>query len=251
LPPAKGKDFLETAFFHAVPVNASGGNTKYRKIYCPAHNDAKVPKLDANGQVIRDLSSNPVLVTKPCPLCAKSAAILKKQDPSLKGMKKDDMSPQQLAIKESNDKIWKASSDLQAKKFYIIKGIDKGAEKDGVKFWRFKHNFKQQGVLDKLGPAITNWMEINEIDFTDKDQGTDLILTVVDQEMPGRNRTYRDVSSIYPKGSSKLHADSLVENEWLNDGTTWRDVYKPASAPNIEPIDFLEMVANGQSPYWD
>ena len=191
------------------------------------------------------------MITKHCPLCEKSKAILKKQDPSLKGIKKDEMNPQQLAIKESNDKIYRASLDWQAKKFYIIRGSDKGAEKDGIKFWRFKHNFKQQGVLDKLGPAVTNFMEINQVDFTDAEKGTDLIITVVDQELPGRSFTYRDVSSIFPKGSSPLHADPLVVKEWTSDPITWRDVFKQPSAKGIEPAEYLEMVALDQAPYWD
>lgn len=252
LPPLKGKDFIETAFFHVIPVNAAGGKKKYRKIYCPAHNDPKVPKLDKNGQVIKDQQGNPVMVTKHCPLCEKSKKILSKQDQSIRRIKKEDMNPQQLAIKEENDKIYKSSLDWQAKKFYIIRGVDKGAEKDGVKFWRFKHNYRQQGILDKLGPAITSWMELNQVDFTDPYKGTDLILTVVDQEFPGKQgRTYRDVSSIFPKGSSKLHEDPIVVKEWLNDETTWRDVFKPPTAKGITPDEYLEMVAINQAPYWD
>jgi len=251
LPPLEGRDFLETAFFHVVPIPSGGGKKRYRKIYCPAHNDAKVPKKDENGVVITDQSGKPVMVSKPCPLCAKSKSILKKQDPTIKNIKVEDMTDAQKSIKAENDKIWRASSELQAKKFYIIRGIDKGAEKDGVKFWRFKHNFKQQGVLDKLGPAVTNWMDINGIDFTDAEKGTDLILTVVDQQLPGRDRTYRDVSSIYPRGSTPLHTDPHVLKEWLDDKTTWRDVFKPAGAPNITSHQYLELVAMGQAPYWD
>ena len=161
------------------------------------------------------------------------------------------MTPQQLAVKEQNDKIWKASSELQAKKFYIIRGVDKGAEKDGVKFWRFKHNFKQQGILDKLGPAVTNWMDDNLVDYTDTQKGTDLIVTVVDAQMPGRDRTYRDVSSITPRGSTPLHTDPVVVKEWTSNPITWREVFKPAQAPNVEPHEFLEMVANDQAPYWE
>jgi len=251
LPPLAGRDYIETAFFHVVPVNAAGGTKKFRKIYCPAHNDAKEPKRNPNGDIIRDQQGNPVMVTARCPLCEKSKAILDKQDRSLKGIKKDDMTPQQLAVKESNDKIYKSSLDWQAKRFYIIRGIDKGQEKDGIKFWRFKHNFKQQGVLDKLGPAVTDFMEANGVDFTDSKQGTDLKITVVDADLPGRNRTYRDVSSIYPLGKSVLHADPIVIKEWLDDKTTWRDIFKAASAPNITSEEFLEMISVDQAPYWD
>jgi hypothetical protein len=250
LPPLEGRDYIETAFFHVVATKVANGR-KFRKIYCPAHNDAKVPKVDANGVIIRDQQGNPVMVTKHCPLCEKAKTLLAKQDPSLKGIKKEDMTPQQLAVKESNDKIYKAATDWEAKKFYIVRGIDKGAEKDGVKFWRFKHNFKQQGVLDKLGPAVTNFMEMAHVDFTDAVKGTDLKLTVVDAEIPGNKRKYRDVSSIFPLGSSELHKDPLVIKEWLADKTTWRDIFKAPEAPNVTPEEFLVMVANDQTPYWD
>ncbi len=250
LPPLAGRDYIETAFFHVVPVNSAGGKKKYRKIFCPAHNNGKVPKV-VDGQVVRDQQGNPVMVTEHCPLCEKSKAILGKQDPSLKGIKKDDMTPQQLAVKDQNDKIYKSSLDWQAKKFYIIRGIDKGAEIDGVKFWRFKHNFRQQGVLDKLGPAVTDFMETNGVDFTDIKNGTDLKITVVNADLPGGTRTYRDVSSIYPLGKSLLHADPIVVQEWTADDTTWRDVFKAPAAPNITPAEYLEMVAVDQAPYWD
>lgn len=251
LPPMPGRDYIDTAFFHVVPVNTVGGRKSYKKIYCPAHNDAKVPKKDANGNIIRDQQGNPVMVTKPCPLCEKSKAILATQNNSLKGIRKEDMNAEQLAIKESNDKIYRASLDWQAKRFYIIKGIDKGAEKDGVKFWRFKHNYKQQGVLDKLGPAVTDFMEVNGVDFTDPRQGTDLKITVVDASLPGKDRTYRDVSSIYPLGKSPLHNDPIVVKEWLEDKTTWRDIFTLKTPPHVEAEEYLEMVANGQTPYWD
>lgn len=35
------------------------------------------------------------------------------------------------------------------KKFYIVKIIDRDAEQDGPKWWRFKHNSKGDGALDK------------------------------------------------------------------------------------------------------
>ena len=164
----------------------------------------------------------------------------------------DDMTPQQLLIKDSNDKIYRESNSWAAKKFYIIRGVDKGAEKDGVKFWRFKHDYRNQGVLDKLGPAVTNFMEANDVDFTDAGVGTDLKLTVVAAARPGgKGGTYRYVSSIYPLGSTILHADPLVLKEWLNDPITWREVFKENSAPNITPYEYLELTAEGNTPYWE
>ena len=251
LPPLEGRDYIETAFFHVIRMQGAGGKTSYKKIFCPAHNNGKTPKLDANGQIIRDKQGAAVMIPHDCPLCNKSKDILRTQDPSLKGVKKDDMNPQQLAIKEKNDKIYKESNGFSAKKFYIIRGVDKGAEKDGVKFWRFKHDYRNQGILDKLGPAVTNFMEANDVDFSDINKGTDLKLTVVDAARPGGNGTYRYTSSIYPLGPSLLHADPIVLKEWTNDPITWREVFRENGAPNITTYQFLELAAEGKIPYWE
>ncbi len=58
-------------------------------IYCPAHNDPKVPKLGSDGKPLLDANGAPMLVPAPCPLCAKYKSWLQKQDPSLKGVKKE------------------------------------------------------------------------------------------------------------------------------------------------------------------
>lgn len=251
LPPKKGRQYIETAFFHTVKVNTSSGKKKWRKIYCPAHNDPKVEKKDANGKTLLDAHGKPIMVAAPCPLCAKYKNTLAKQDQSLKGIKKENMTDAQLKIKENNDKIYKDAIQYQAKKFFIVKGIDKGAEKDGPKFWRFKFNFKKQGVHDKLIPALADFVDQYKIDFTDPEQGSDLHIRVVDNSIPGSNFTYRDVSSITARPPSKLHYDSMVLSEWLSDDLTWRDVFKPASAPNITSEEYMEMVARGTDPYWD
>jgi hypothetical protein len=140
---------------------------------------------------------------------------------------------------------------FDAKKFYIVKGIDKNSTGDGVKFWRFKHNFKKQGIYDKLMPALQNFVEQNQVDFADPFKGTDLIISVVDNQIPGSNRTFKDVSNIMARGSSPLVEDELIRNQWLSDDKTWRDVFKPASAPELTDSEFLDRVARGTDPYWD
>src|SRR5690554_6366265 len=47
LPPKQGRKHIEEAFFHVVTTLTSGGKKKHGTIvYCPAHNDPKVPKVD-------------------------------------------------------------------------------------------------------------------------------------------------------------------------------------------------------------
>lgn len=250
LPPKAGRKHIEEAFFHVVTTNAAGGKKKHGTvIYCPAHNDPKVPKLGPDGNPLLDSNGAPMLVPAPCPLCAKHKALLAKQDPSLKGIKKENMNDMQLVVKAKNDEIYKEAIKWEAKKFYIVRGIDKGMEKDGVKFWRFKHNYKNQGTLDKLLPILEDYMTSQQADFSDALTGTDLNIIMTDSEFNGH--VYKAISAITAKGKSKLHEDVNVMNEWINDDTTWRDVFLPKKAPNTTPYEFLEMVSNGLNPYWE
>lgn len=248
--PPKGRKHIEEAFFHVVPTLTSGAKKKHGTvIYCPAHNDPKVPKLDTNGQPLKDTNGQAILIPAPCPLCVRAKKILAQQDPSLKGVKKDDMNEMQKKVFEKNKEIFTEASKWEAKKFYIVRGIDKGAEKDGVKFWRFKHNFKNQGTLDKLLPILEDYMTNQQADFSNAENGTDLNIIMTDTEFQGH--TYKQISAITAKGKSPLHSDPIVARQWLDDDITWRDVFLPKKAPNITPYEFLEMVVAGTNPYWD
>ena len=250
LPPKGNKKHIEEAFFHVVTTNASGGKKKHGTvIYCPAHNDPKIKKLDASGNPILDVNGNPVMIPAPCPLCAQNKRWLAKQDPSLKNIKKENMNDAQLVVKAKNDEIYKEAIKWEAKKFYIVRGIDKGQEKDGVKFWRFKHNYKNQGTLDKLLPILEEYMTHQQADFSDPQTGTDLSIIMTDSEFNGH--VYKTISAITFRGKSPLHQDPLVARTWLDDTTSWRDVFQPKKAPNVSPYEYLEMVASGTNPYWD
>jgi len=249
LPPKKNRKHIEEAFFHVVTTNAAGGKKKHGTvIYCPAHNDQKVQKM-INGVPQLDGNGAPLMIPAACPLCAQNKKWLAKQDPSLKGVKKENMNATQLVVKAKNDEIYKEAIKWEAKKFYIVRGIDKGAEKDGVKFWRFKSNFKNQGTLDKLLPILNEFYESQQADFSSPVDGTDLAIIMTDSEFNGH--VYKTISAITARGKSPLHADSLVARQWLDDDITWREVFQPKKAPNTTPYEFLEMVASGSNPYWD
>lgn len=257
--------YFEKAYFHEVKT----GPKKYRKVYCPAHNDPKVQAIDKNGQPVVDQNGAPVMQTAHCPLCKKAKALLATQDrsllPKIKGKKKEEidkiLTADEKLIHAENKRIYEAGSKLEAKKYYVLRGIDRGAEKDGVKFWRFKHNFKNQGTYDKL-MGITEDYSLQHGNFTDINKGTDFTIIVIDASLPGKSYTYRDISAIIPRGPSKLHTDPMIEKQWLEDKTVWRDVFKPAVAPKITSLKFLELAAedaynaNGEvigtnAPYFD
>jgi hypothetical protein len=252
LPPKDNKQIIEEAYFHVVPTNGKDGKVKRGTvIYCPAHNDPKVPKLDNNGNIVNDpITGKPIMVPAPCPLCAKHKKMMSLQDNSIKYVKKENMTPEQEEIRQKNSKIFADANVWDAKRFYIVRGIDKGVEKDGVKFWRFKHNFKNQGTLDKLLPILQEYYENLQLNPTSAEEGTDLSITMTDTILNGR--TYKTISAITYKGKSVLHSDPLIKRQWLDDPITWRDVFLPKKVSNIvTPYEYLQLVATGNSPYWD
>lgn len=252
LPPLKGKPIQE-AFFHDLSLNAPNGQKAFgKKIYCPAKNNPLIEKKDSAGEVIRDQDGKAVMIPEPCPLCAKHRALLKTQtnNQSIRGKKREELTDDEKVVFDKNREIFKEASTWEAKKFYIVRGVDKGKSSDGVKFWRFKKNFKNQGTLDRLLPVLGQFMEQYSTSFFDPETGSDLAITMCDSTMPN-GKTYRALSAIIAKPPSKLHEDEVIKRQWLDDKTTWRDVFKPKDAPNVTPYEFLEMVGKGEDPYWD
>lgn len=127
----------------------------------------------------------------------------------------------------------------RSKKFYVVKVIDRDNEQDGPKFWRFKHNTKQEGILDKIFPLFTK-----KGDITDPNTGRDLTL-FLSLTKSGNGKEYTTINSIMPEDASPLHTDEATAQSWVNDELTWSDVYSK------KPEEYLEMVAKGEVPRWD
>ena len=117
--------------------------------------------------------------------------------------------------KESDKKM---ASQYKARKFYIVKVIDRDNEQDGPKFWRFKHNYKNDGVLDKIIPI---WK--NKGDITNAENGRDLILQMSKAKTPN-GAYYTVIQTVMHDDPSPLHADKETANSWFNDELTWEDV---------------------------
>jgi hypothetical protein len=138
--------------------------------------------------------------------------------------------------KESDKELAK---QYKSRKFYIVKVIDRDHEEDGVKFWRFKHNYKNEGILDKIIPI---WR--NKGDITDPEKGRDLIIELGKQKTP-KGAVYTTVSTIMYEDPSAIHDDKATMEEWLKDELGWQDVYSK------KPVEYLEAIARGETPRWD
>ena len=131
------------------------------------------------------------------------------------------------------------AKDYSARKFYIVKVIDRDNESDGPKFWRFKHNYKNDGILDKIIPI---WR--NKGDITDPEKGRDLIVELSKSKTPA-GKEYTSVSTIMYDDPTPVHEEKTQGDTWINDELTWLDVYSK------KPVEYLEAIARGETPKWD
>lgn len=138
--------------------------------------------------------------------------------------------------KESDKELAK---QYKSRKFYIVKVIDRDAEDEGVKFWRFKHNYKNDGILDKIIPI---WRQKGDV--TDSQKGRDLIVQLVKSKTPG-GKDYTTIQTIMHDDPAPLHETAKVMEEWLADELTWNDVYSK------KPVEYLEAISRGEEPRWD
>jgi hypothetical protein len=137
--------------------------------------------------------------------------------------------------KESDKELAKA---YKPRKFYIVKVVDRDNEADGVKFWRFKHNYKNEGILDKIIPI---WKAKGDI--TDPVNGRDLIIELTKAKTP-KGATYTVIQTVMHDDPTPVHTDAETAKAWTEDPLTWTDVYSK------KPVEYLEAIARGETPRW-
>jgi hypothetical protein len=146
----------------------------------------------------------------PCPFCEVSAELSKSTS------------------KEETD----LAKMYRPKKFYIVKGIERGKESEGVKFWRFPHNYKGAGIFDKMIAVFSE-----KGDISDSMEGRDLIINIGKDD-----RGNSVVSSIIHDDKEPLGSEEQI-TEWVNDTMTWEDVFSKRD------YDYLSKVVRGENPY--
>ena len=127
------------------------------------------------------------------------------------------------------------AKEYSARKFYIVKVIDRDNEADGVKFWRIKHNYKKEGHYDKIMAAIVN----AEHDITDSETGRDLNITIK------KNATGSAVTILGANSASVLTSDEEKLSKWTTDTRTWEDVY------SLRNFEYLAIIVKNEIPVWD
>lgn len=164
---------------------------------------------------------------------------VKLYDPAQEGKRSPLNEVREGLLLQGDEQSKELAKQYRSRKFYIVKVIDRDNEQDGVKFWRFKHNAKQDGILDKIFPIFQKKGNI-----MDPKTGRDITL-ILSLTKSGKGKEYTAINSILPEDPSPLHDDESVANSWLDDTLNWSDVYSKKSE------DYLEMVAKGEVPRWD
>jgi len=124
----------------------------------------------------------------------------------------------------------------KAKLMYVAKVIDRDNEEEGVKFWRFNHDWRKEGIYDKIHGLVNAIKK----DITDVNTGRDLMLTI------NRNQNgVPVVSAVASLDASPLSEDATKVAEWTGDARTWEDVY------SVRSYDYLEIIVKGGTPAWD
>jgi hypothetical protein len=139
-----------------------------------------------------------------------------------------------LSTGKDSDK--ELAKKYNAKLMYVVKVIDRDHPEEGVKFWRFNHDYRKEGIYDKIIGVVNAIKK----DITNAETGRDLVLTI--------NRNQNNVpvvSAVASLDPSPLSEDATFAAEWLADARTWEDVY------SVRTYDYLEIIVKGGTPVWD
>jgi len=134
----------------------------------------------------------------------------------------------------------KLAGQYRARKFYILRVIDRDNEQDGVKFWRIKHSLKNDGAYNKIMDIVKAKNE----DISDPENGRDLTITlsVLKNPMGGE---YTAITSVIPDDKSPISTNEEQKATWLGNTMTWREAY------SMKPVEYLQGIAEGYTPRWN
>ena len=183
---------------------APNGGSPFVEVY--------IHKLQINGVWKKFICLNHMF-EKDCPFCEAREAL--------------------LATGKAEDK--ELAKNYGSRRAYVLKVIDRDAEEEGVKFWRFNHDYRNEGIFDKIIGIFKN-----KKDITDVTTGRDLTI-----EMSRNQKNNTIINAIIPEDAEPLSADAELAALWLADARTWEDVYA------VKNYEYLEIVVKGGEPVWD
>lgn len=231
--PAKGES-QKTTTFRLLPMDLETGNPFVR---IHVHN-VKVPKeLVKEGQkpfkdficLRRNEDIDHEKFGNKCPFCEINNKAYKEAEACTDPVQKKD--------------LYKISCDNKTKDAIICRGIERGKENEGVKFWKFKlrddkadpyHQiiklYQQRKAEAERAGQVLNILDIYN--------GRDLTITATAESTSAPQ--ILDVSI-----STPLSNDEEQMRKWIYDEKKWQDVF------SCKPYDYLNLVAQMLVPYFD
>lgn len=155
------------------------------------------------------------------------------------------------------------SLSYKAKEVSIIRCIERGAEEDGPKFWKFnlrKDKKDPEGIIRNLyktrkQESIDQETEDNDgvlpedfipLNILDVENGKDLKVTisaVLDEQ--GKPTDKKGIEIVDYGKVKPLSMDGEKMNAWLEDEKVWSDVFV------AKPYEYLKIVSEGEVPWFD
>lgn len=140
----------------------------------------------------------------------------------------------------------KISLDNKPKEACIVRCIERGAEEDGPKFWKFNTR-KDKGdpkgqILELYKTRLAESKEegLGDENILDIRTGKDLKVTI---STAADNRASVKVVD-YGK-NKPLSEDESEIAKWINDSKEWHDVFA------VKPYDYLKIILDGEVPFFD
>lgn len=134
-------------------------------------------------------------------------------------------------------KKWTSISlDNKAKEAVIVRCIERGAESDGVKFWKFNLRNDETDPYHAIINLYNNRMESGE-DIFDYEKGRDLTVTFTAEGT--------SAPQIIDGKQCPLSTDYNQMKAWVFDNKSWKDVF------GVKPYEYLRLVSEMRVPWYD
>lgn len=147
---------------------------------------------------------------------------------------------------------WKRISlDNMPKEACIVRCIERGAEEDGPKFWKFNTRRDKGDPKGQIMELYKTRLEesreegLEDENILDIRTGKDLKVTIslAAESADGKSRT---AVKVVDYGKSKpLSQDEEQMLAWVNDNKKWSDVFA------VKPYDYLKIILDGDVPFFD
>lgn len=208
---------LKNYFSTYLPDGVTSGKKKIRILPARVEGETPFSELFIHAKEIdgksRKFACLKEMYGKDCPFCEAREAL--------------------YASGEDTDK--ELAKKYYPRRTYICRVIDRDHEDEGVKFWRFNHDFRNQGTFDKIMAIISEKGNV-----TLNETGRDLVVHL------GRDQNNNSIiKSITDSDPSPISSDPEKVKEWVEDEKDWSDVY------SVKPYEYLEIIVKGGIPVWD